>query len=281
MKTKKIMAVLLASCMLLSVAACNKGGEETTAPSETEAPTTTTEATTTESMEEETAPSDFTEDTVPDPLNEGIQMDIIVDNFEKWLHDEGEDADKPYLYAVTDLNNNGMLEVINCVVEGSGLYTYANIFEVTEDLELTEFAFPQSEQEGAPDIPDIGVESLNYFVVGGEYIYVVTDNIRISSSESVEVTYAMKFDEANKKMSLEKLGYAENKANKKGDIESKCFDKDDKEISEEDYYKLGMNLYSVDSSEMGAAMINWITQEQMQQEDFEVLLHESWDGFQR
>jgi hypothetical protein len=39
--------------------------------------------------------------------------------------------------------------------------------------------------------------------------------------------------------------------------------------------------YAVDSSEMGAATINWISQEQMQQEDFEVLLHESWEGFQK
>ena len=91
----------------------------------------------------------------------------------------------------------------------------------------------------------------------------------------------MKFDEANKKIVFEKLGRAENKANKKGDIVSKCFDANDKEISEEDYYKLGMNTYAVDSTEMGTATINWITQEQMQQEDFEVLLHESLDGFQK
>lgn len=280
MNKKKITAIMLASCMVMGVAACNNA--EPTEPTDTSPVETTTEATTTtETMEEETAPSDFTEDTVPDPLNEGIQMDIIVDNFELWLKDEGENADLPYLYAVTDLNNNGMLEVINCVVQGSGLYTTAEIYEVTEDFELAEYKFPESQGEGNLDIPDIGVESLNYFVKGGEYIYVVTDVIRISASENMENTYAMKFDQANKAISLELLGSRESKANKKGEMESKFFDKDNKEITEEDYYKLGMNTFAVDSEELGSATINWITQEQMQQDDFEVLLHESLDGFSK
>ena len=278
MNKKKITAILLASCMVMGVAACNKA--EPTETTDTSPVETTTEATTTtETMEEETAPSDFTEDTVPDPLNKDIQMDIIVDNFELWLKDEGEFADQPYLYAVTDLNNNGMLEVINCVVQGSGLYTTASIYEVTEDFELVEYKFPEPEGEGNIDMPDFGVESLNYFVSGGEYTYVAVDNIRISANESMEVTYAMKFDQANKAITLDKLGSVENKPNSKGEIDSKFFDKDGNEISEEDYYKLGMNTFAVNSEEMGSASINWITQEQMQQEDFEVLLHESLDGF--
>lgn len=60
---------------------------------------------------------------------------------------------QPWNYVVTDLDRNGRLELITATLQGTGLYTYLNVWEVNEAgtaLEPAELMWP--EYDAAPDI---------------------------------------------------------------------------------------------------------------------------------
>lgn len=60
---------------------------------------------------------------------------------------------QPWNYVVTDLDRNGRLELITATLQGTGLYTYLNVWEVNEDgtaLEPAELMW--DEYDPAPDI---------------------------------------------------------------------------------------------------------------------------------
>lgn len=268
---KRIIALFLSGMMILSLASCKNGEPENSSSetSATDATTTTTEATTTTTSET----TEASQETEPEILDTAIQMDIIVDNYDLWLVD----GDPQYLYAVTDLNQNGWLEIIASTIQGSGLYTTAKIFEVNADMKLDEYHFDGEEQEGS-SLPDIGVETMNYYVIDGVYQYAVTDVVRVSSAESMESLYTMVLNHDTKRVELVLLGSMHTTVDgKKETIE--CTDADNKPITEEEYYKIGTDVLFPKSSEMGGASIAWKTGEEMAQEDFEVLLHESFEGF--
>ena len=65
------------------------------------------------------------------------QIQLIVDNFELWKMDgEFVQDSKPYGgYTVTDIDKNARLEIISSEIEGSGNYSYNNIWEVNESFD--------------------------------------------------------------------------------------------------------------------------------------------------
>lgn len=69
-----------------------------------------------------------------DPLSEATdrQIQLIVDHISLW---QGDSSTELYGYAVTDLNQNGRLEIISFSCQGTGIYTYSNIWEVTETFD--------------------------------------------------------------------------------------------------------------------------------------------------
>ncbi|MBO4579762.1 MAG: hypothetical protein J5715_06375 [Clostridiales bacterium] len=274
MNSKKIIATMLALGLLTGLAACNgNGNQETTASTEATTEATTTEATTEESVPDETEPSQETE---PEILDVAIQMDIIVDNFDLWLV---EDSPEPYSYAVTDLNQNGWLEIVaSSGMQGSGLFTSAKIFEVNEDMELDEYHFPNESTEGA-FIPDIVEESIAYYVVDGVYTYITSDVTRISAAEHQVSLYSMSLDSESKKVDLNMLATSHSLVDENGKEKAEYFDADNNAIDEEQFNKFAMDKFMATSSASGFASIGWKTSEEMDQEDFEVLLHESWEAF--
>lgn len=60
------------------------------------------------------------------------QLDLILNNKTMWYKDT--EFDK-YSYAVTDLDKNGRLEIISSICQGTGMYTYTEIYEVTENID--------------------------------------------------------------------------------------------------------------------------------------------------
>ena len=59
----------------------------------------------------------------------------------------------PWNYVVTDLDRNGRLELITATLQGTGLYTYLNAYEVSEDgSELVPVELMWGETDSAPDI---------------------------------------------------------------------------------------------------------------------------------
>lgn len=60
------------------------------------------------------------------------QLNLILNNKNVWYKDT--EVDK-YSYAVTDLNQNGRLEIITSICQGTGLYTYTEIYEANENID--------------------------------------------------------------------------------------------------------------------------------------------------
>lgn len=59
------------------------------------------------------------------------QIEVITDHIEQWGV-EAEYANDMYSYAVTDLNQNGRLEIIASNCGGNGYYTYSKYYEINE-----------------------------------------------------------------------------------------------------------------------------------------------------
>ena len=120
---KKYLSILLCLTLCASMAACSSG-EPAPEP-------------------EEPAVSGEPED----------QVRLIADSRELWLVTDVNEADQ-YQYAVTDLDENGRLELIATITEGSGQFSTTHFYEVSEDfskLEPLEYAYGETHSE-----PDIG-----------------------------------------------------------------------------------------------------------------------------
>lgn len=78
------------------------------------------------------------------------QINVIFNNKNLWYKDT--EFDK-YSYAVTDLDKNGRLEIISSICQGTGFYTYTEIYEVNENVEglnlcksdMAEYDFSQAD----------------------------------------------------------------------------------------------------------------------------------------
>ena len=129
---------------------------ENTTTSIEETSETTTEATTSETTETSETTTYPTED-VPDEVLEQIQ--IIYDNYDVWKLQTETDTDlseadglSSPLYAVTDLDNDGMLEIMKTGFAGSGVYSRNIFYEVTEDGELELLNEEFGGDLGGPDL---------------------------------------------------------------------------------------------------------------------------------
>ena len=78
------------------------------------------------------------------------QLDLIAAGADTWKHDIDFGQ---WGYTAADLDGNGRTEIIAATLQGTGLYTYFNIYEVSEDgLSLTEVTQDRPVYDSAPDI---------------------------------------------------------------------------------------------------------------------------------
>lgn len=157
--------------------------EETTESTvvETEEQSDTTEETTV--AEEETkSPADSEavdeETEEADSADAGVsgadlfaQLTVIYENRADWYTADLEMGS----YTVTDLDQNGKMEVLAAVCSGSGMYTYTDIWEVNGDT-LTKCTRLMDEYESQADT--IVSETVAYAVDGG-WEYIFYDTVRM------------------------------------------------------------------------------------------------------
>ena len=111
------------------------------------------------------------------------QLDLIAENASLWKQTE---VFGLWGYAVTDLDQNGRLEIISASVQGTGFYTLILIYEVNEAGNgLTEIR--QAREEFASS-PDIIVDSVPVYFdpESGVYYYIFDDMIRNGYAEVYE-----------------------------------------------------------------------------------------------
>lgn len=117
-----------------------------------------------------------------DTINYDNQLQLIVDSATTWIGDTEQSAE-PYFYAVTDLDQNGWLEIIQSSCQGTGLYTYTNLWEVgPNETEIVPCQFPIADGGSQPDIitdPD----TVYFDEVRDCYFYIFRDDIRNGAAE--------------------------------------------------------------------------------------------------
>ena len=106
---KKLLSILLALALVFSLAACSRSQQGPEQPPE-------------EQPEASSNPAD--------------QVKLIAENRDLWL-DTSQQADT-MMYAVTDMDENGRLELISTVTEGTGQFTSTRFWEVSADFSKLE-----------------------------------------------------------------------------------------------------------------------------------------------
>jgi len=197
---KKVLCFFLAAVLLLTVTACSgkrefdettldtadaSQSEEVTAEASTTDPTETsltpeetaepTTETTTEATTEATTQA-VTEESEPTVLSVDSQLALIAESKNQWMRSD-EFPSSMMLYAVTDLDQNGRLEIIYGCNMGTGMYTYAEVWQVSEDgktLEKTD-----SFEEGYSRVDFFLSQTVAYYDRENDmYYYMFTDEGR-------------------------------------------------------------------------------------------------------
>lgn len=119
------------------------------------------------------------------------QLQLISESFADWCPiDDGCE----YSFAVTDLNQNGRVELIVATNQGTGLYTYADIREVNESGDgLDLLPSPLGEGDAYPDFI-LDTMPVYYNEASDEYLYVCDDVVRFSAFSSCVAREVMSFD---------------------------------------------------------------------------------------
>ena len=78
------------------------------------------------------------------------QRRILEDNRSLWTFDQ-EDYSPDWYYAFTDLDHNGLLEVLAASTQGSGMFTYAHFYEVLPDGSGIKNLYHADEEVEGPD----------------------------------------------------------------------------------------------------------------------------------
>ena len=125
--------------------------------------------------------------------SEEEQRRVLEENRALWAFDEGEYA-PDWFYTFTDLDHNGLLEVLSASTQGSGMFTYAHFYEVLPDGSgVKNLYHADAEIEGPDDWPEIILESLPccYDAAAGRWYYACEGVTRDGAAHSLLAWYAL------------------------------------------------------------------------------------------
>lgn len=108
-------------------------------------------------------------------MTEEVQRAFIMDRYDSWAA-PWENGAEDWFYTITDLDHNGRLEVITASLQGSGLYTYAEIREINEDF--SDLVLCQDDLGEGGSYPDIITEAVNcYHDEAADFYYYLFDDV--------------------------------------------------------------------------------------------------------
>ena len=187
-------------------------------------------------------------------INVEKQIDVIMNNIDTWNLSTDEDIYAPYGYAITDLDQNGRLEIIASSCQGTGIYTYSNYYEVNESLNGLN-KIERNVEEGSSEA-DIMLPTVKVFIdkAANEYHYIFDDLVKASAAEY----YENKQDIVLKNGRLyEKTIAYRNTVYTDSNPNVTLKDANNKEITAEDYALIENKLFS--NLELKFANIEWVS----------------------
>ena len=167
-------------------------------------------------------------------LPEEEQRRILEENRGLWAFDEGEYAPDWY-YAFTDLDHNGLLELLSASTQGSGVFTYAHFYEVLPDGSgVRNLYHADGEIEGPDDWPEIILDTLPcyYDSAADRYYYVCSNDVRDGAWHGMTQLAALSLKDGT--ATIETLAAMDVQLTEDGEQRTYT-DGEGKPISEEDY----------------------------------------------
>ena len=206
--------------------------------------------------------------------DEEEQLELIMNNIPTW-HDEEYSEEGPR-YAVTDLDHNGRLELIMSKMEGTGMYTYSQFYEVSEDRKSLNRV--KWEPEVGESEPDIGVETVDayYDAASDTYFYIFDDVIRAGFGESMDTVMSLCLVKGEIK--TETIASQHQLVGEDGEsVETTYKLADGTFITSDEYYSSDENRFR-DAKPLFAS-ISWFSYMADAEIDFATELRVSWEGF--
>ena len=163
------------------------------------------------------------------------QRRILEDNRSLWTFDQ-EDYSPDWYYAFTDLDHNGLLEVLAASTQGSGMFTYAHFYEVLPDGSgIKNLYHADEEVEGPDDWPEVVMESIPCYYDSASdcYYYVCTNTTRDGAAHSISQTAALSLRDGVAEW--EYLACMDIRMTDSGEEKTSFEDAEGNSITEEDY----------------------------------------------
>ena len=252
MKNRRLLCIILAVVMLLSVSACGAAASST-APQTTEAPKA-------EPQESSTpAPAPAAETTASElPLSDVDEQLILIHSQVRKL--EQKDGEQPWFYTVTDLDHNGRLEFIASVQHPKDRSENLKVWEVSEDRkELKPCTVKLEEDETFPDFMTDASDT--YHVTDGDsWHYMFYDNIVISDTEVFTRKSALNLKDgviSYEPYAIEHTEVVESKR------QVSYMDGTGAEISQADYNASGDNGFA--GAERSSTAFDWVAAKDMEE----------------
>ena len=116
-------------------------------------------------------------------MTEEVQRAFILDRYDSWAT-PWQNGTEDWYYTFTDLDHNGRLELITASLQGTGLFTYADVWEMNEDF--TDLVPCTDDLGEGGSYPDIIIQSLSCFYNAseGRYYYLFDDLARSGMAEN-------------------------------------------------------------------------------------------------
>lgn len=187
-------------------------------------------------------------------VNVEKQIDVIMNNIDTWNLSTDEDIYAPYGYAITDLDQNGRLEIIASSCQGTGIYTYSNYYEVNESLNGLN-KIERNVEEGSSEA-DIMIPTVKVFInkATNEYHYIFDDLVKVGAAEYYENKQDIVLK--NGKIYEKAIAYR-NTVYTDSNPNVTLKDANNKEITAEDYALIENKLFS--NLELKFANIEWVS----------------------
>ncbi len=115
-------------------------------------------------------------------MTEEVQKAFIMDRYDSWAA-PWQNGTEDWYYTFTDLDHNGRLELITASLQGSGLFTYADVWEMNEDFSDLVSCTDNLGEGGS--YPDIITEAVNCYhdEAADLYYYLFDDVVRSGMAE--------------------------------------------------------------------------------------------------
>lgn len=179
------------------------------------------------------------------------QLSVILNNKSLWYKDT--EVEK-YSYAVTDFDKNGRMEIVSSICQGTGIYTYTEIYEINESMDgLTLCESNLLEQDSQADIIKNSWKVF-YDNTNNKYHYIFDDLTKNGVSEYYE--NKRDFCLSNGKIEERYLAY-KTTIYQNGVPKVTYTDSENKEINEAEYNNIENKIF--ENYEKMIVNIEWLT----------------------